>query len=72
VKLTIENEAKEENETSSNPPSAETCRTNISPSLEKCGIQDNSERYIFSDTPDQTGCFGLRLARWQIYYSALK
>lgn len=72
MKLAIENNTKVESESSFNPPSAETCRTNIYSSLEEFRIQDNSEKYKPLDTPDQIGCFALELARWRIYCSALK
>lgn len=43
----MENKAKVECESSSNPLSVKTCRTNIYSSLEEAWIQDN-----FWDTPD--------------------
>lgn len=43
----MENKAKVERESSSNPLSVKTCRINIYPSLEEAWIQDN-----FWDTPD--------------------
>lgn len=71
LKLTIERKSKVSSESSSNLLFVKTCRTNIYSSLEEPWIQDNFEKYILWDAPDQTGWFGFKPARWQIYYSLL-